>query len=63
MFLVVASITGVLWFGAASVIDGAMTGGRLGQFVLYAVLAAAAFAQTLRGLGRSEPRPPAQPNG
>ncbi len=45
MFLVVASVTGVLWFGAASVIDGAMTSGRLGQFVLYAVLAAAAFAQ------------------
>lgn len=45
MFLVVASVTGVLWFGASSVIDGAMTTGRLGQFVLYAVLAAAAFAQ------------------
>ncbi len=45
MFLVVASVTGVLWFGASSVIDGAITAGRLGQFVLYAVLAAAAFAQ------------------
>jgi ATP-binding cassette subfamily B protein len=45
MFLVVASITGVLWFGAASVIQGEMTIGRLGQFVLYAVFAAAAFAQ------------------
>ena len=45
MFLVVASITGVLWYGAASVIDGQMTAGRLGQFVLYAVFAAAAFAQ------------------
>jgi ATP-binding cassette subfamily B protein len=45
MFLVVASITGVLWFGAASVIGGDMTAGRLGQFVLYAVFAAAAFAQ------------------
>ncbi len=45
MFLVVASITGILWFGAASVIDGAMTAGRLGQFVLYAVFAAGAFAQ------------------
>jgi ATP-binding cassette subfamily B protein len=45
MFLVVASVTGVLWFGAASVIGGDMTTGRLGQFVLYAVFAAAAFAQ------------------
>ena len=45
MFLVVASVTGILWFGAASVIDGNMTTGRLGQFVLYAVFAAAAFAQ------------------
>ena len=45
MFLVVASITGVLWFGAAAVIDGNMTVGRLSQFVLYAVFAGAAFAQ------------------
>jgi ATP-binding cassette, subfamily B, bacterial len=45
MFLVVASVTGVLWFGASAVIDGDMTTGRLGQFVLYAVFAAAAFAQ------------------
>ena len=45
MFLVVASVTGVLWFGAASVIGGDMTTGRLGQFVLYAVFAGAAFAQ------------------
>ena len=45
MFLVVVSITAVLWYGAASVIDGDMTAGRLGQFVLYAVFAAAAFAQ------------------
>ncbi len=45
MFLVVASITGVLWYGAASVIDGQMTAGRLGQFVLYSVFAAGAFAQ------------------
>lgn len=45
MFLVVASITGVLWFGAAAVIDGSLTVGRLGQFVLYAVFAGASFAQ------------------
>jgi ATP-binding cassette subfamily B protein len=45
MFLVVASITGVLWYGAAAVIDGSMSVGRLSQFVLYAVFAGAAFAQ------------------
>lgn len=45
MFLVVASVTAILWFGAAAVIDGEMSGGRLGQFVLYAVFAAGAFAQ------------------
>ena len=45
MFLVVACVTGVLWFGASSVIAGNLSGGRLGQFVLYAVLAAAAFVQ------------------
>ena len=45
MFIVVVTITGILWFGAASVIAGNLSGGRLGQFVLYAVLAAAAFVQ------------------
>ena len=45
IFLVVASITGVLWFGASSVISGEMSGGRLGQFVLYALFAAGAMAE------------------
>jgi len=45
MFLVILSITAILWYGAASVIDGSMTVGRLSQFVLYAVFAGAAFAQ------------------
>ncbi len=45
IFLVVASITAVLWFGASSVISGEMTGGRLGQFVLYALFAAGAMAE------------------
>ncbi len=33
-----ASIVGVLWVGARSVIDGTMSGGELGQFMLYAAL-------------------------
>lgn len=45
VFLTVASITGVLWHGATLVIAGEMTGGRLGQFVLYALLAAGALAE------------------
>jgi ATP-binding cassette subfamily B protein len=45
IFLVVASIVGVLWFGARMVIAGSMTGGELGQFILYAVLAGGALAE------------------
>jgi ATP-binding cassette subfamily B protein len=42
IFLVFASVVGVLWYGAQDVLTGGMTGGRLSQFVLYAVLAAMA---------------------
>ena len=45
MFLVVGSIVAVLWFGSHLVIGGSMTGGRLGQFILYAVFAAGAVAE------------------
>ena len=45
VFLIVTSVTGVLWYGASSVIAGEMTGGRLGQFVLYALFAAGALAE------------------
>lgn len=45
IFLVVASVVGVLWYGAQSVVAGEMSGGRLGQFVLYAVFAAGALAE------------------
>jgi ATP-binding cassette subfamily B protein len=41
---VFGSIVGVLWYGAQSVIDGRMTGGQLGQFVLYAIITAGAAA-------------------
>jgi ATP-binding cassette subfamily B protein len=40
IFLVFVSVVGILWFGAHDVMTGQMTGGRLSQFVLYAVLAA-----------------------
>ncbi|GBF27981.1 lipid A export ATP-binding/permease protein MsbA [bacterium MnTg02] len=43
IFLVFASVVGVLWYGAQEVLAGAITGGRLGQFVLYSVFAAASM--------------------
>lgn len=45
ILLVTASIVGVLWYGSSSVISGELTGGRLGQFVLYALFAAGALAE------------------
>jgi ATP-binding cassette subfamily B protein len=44
ILFVFGSIVLVLWFGAKSVLAGNMTGGQLGQFVLYAVLVAGSFA-------------------
>jgi ATP-binding cassette, subfamily B, bacterial len=43
--LIVSSVVAILWFGSRLVIGGEITGGRLGQFVLYAVFAAAAIAE------------------
>jgi ATP-binding cassette subfamily B protein len=43
LFLVFAGIVGILWLGAGDVLAGRMSGGRLGQFVLYAVFAAGAL--------------------
>jgi len=45
IFLIFASIIGVLWWGAQDVLAGTMTGGTLAQFVLYAALAAGAVAE------------------
>ena len=45
IFLVVASITSVLWYGASSVVKGEISGGVLSQFLLYAVFAAGALAE------------------
>ena len=45
IFLVFASVVGVLWYGAQDVLSGEITGGRLGQFVLYAVFAAGAMGE------------------
>ncbi|MGP0091453.1 MAG: ABC transporter transmembrane domain-containing protein [Xanthobacteraceae bacterium] len=45
IFLVFASIVVVLWVGAQDVLGGRITPGRLGQFILYAVFAAAALGE------------------
>jgi ATP-binding cassette, subfamily B, bacterial len=45
IFLTVASIVGVLWYGASAVVSGEISGGRLGQFVFYALFAAGALGE------------------
>jgi len=45
IFLVFASVVAVLWWGAHSVLAGAMSAGTLGQFVLYSVFAAGALGE------------------
>ncbi len=45
IFLIFGSVVGVLWYGAHDVMNGVTTGGILAQFVLYAVLAAAAIGE------------------
>jgi len=45
IFLLFTCVVGVLWFGAGLVIAGQISGGRLGQFVLYALFAAGALAE------------------
>jgi ATP-binding cassette subfamily B protein len=44
ILFVFGSIVMVLWMGAKSVVEGDMSSGQLGQFVLYAVLTSGAFA-------------------
>ena len=43
IFLVAASVIVVLWIGAQQVLTGQITAGRLGQFILYAVLGGGAL--------------------
>jgi ATP-binding cassette subfamily B protein len=45
IFLIFASVVVVLWVGAQDVLTGRMSAGRLSQFVLYAVFAAAGLGQ------------------
>ncbi len=43
-FLLFGAVVAILWLGANDVLSGAMTGGRLAQFVLYAAFASSATA-------------------
>ena len=45
IFTIFASVVAVLWWGAHSVLSGTMSGGTLGQFVLYSVFAAGALGE------------------
>ncbi|WP_455481838.1 ABC transporter transmembrane domain-containing protein [Bartonella sp. B35(2025)] len=45
IFWVFSSVVAVLWIGSHDVLGGTMSGGTLGQFVLYAVFGASTFAQ------------------
>ncbi|QCK86059.1 ATP-binding cassette domain-containing protein [Phreatobacter aquaticus] len=45
IFLVFSSVVGILWAGAQQVLSGALSSGRLSQFVLYAVFAASSLSQ------------------
>ncbi|WP_291854391.1 ABC transporter transmembrane domain-containing protein [Bradyrhizobium sp.] len=45
IFIVFSSVVAILWVGSHDVLTGAITPGRLGQFVLYAAFAATALGQ------------------
>lgn len=45
VFMIFASVTGVLWYGAQDVLAGRITAGTLSQFLLYAVFAAGALGE------------------
>nr|WP_108658871.1 ABC transporter transmembrane domain-containing protein [Acuticoccus kandeliae] len=45
IFIVFTAIVAVLWLGAQQVLSDTLTGGALGQFVLYAVFAAGALSE------------------
>ena len=53
IFIVFSSVVAILWVGSHDVLTGAISPGRLGQFVLYAAFAAVCPRPAQRGLGRS----------
>lgn len=51
MLLVAVSLVGMVWFGAKSVFEGAVTAGELTQFMIYALMATNAFASISEVMG------------
>ena len=60
--LVFGSVVGVLWYGAHSVLDGSLSAGTLGQFLLYSRHRRRLARRTVGSLGRTLPRPAARRN-
>ncbi len=54
ILLVFGAIVFVLWLGAHAVIEGTMTGGEMGQFILYAVIVAGAIGALAEVLGEAQ---------
>ncbi len=54
ILLVFGAIVFVLWLGAHAVIQGRMTGGELGQFILYAAIVAGATGALAEVLGEAQ---------
>jgi ATP-binding cassette subfamily B protein len=54
ILLVFGSIVFVLWLGAHAVLEGSMTGGELGQFILYASIVAGAIGALSEVLGEAQ---------
>ncbi|MBA3902460.1 MAG: ABC transporter [Rhodocyclaceae bacterium] len=54
ILLVFGAIVFVLWLGAHAVIQGAMTGGELGQFILYAAIVAGSIGALAEVLGEAQ---------
>ncbi|MBI4921815.1 MAG: ATP-binding cassette domain-containing protein [Devosia nanyangense] len=51
MFIVAAALVVMVWWGAKSVFDGAVTTGQLAQFMLYALMATSALTSISEVLG------------
>jgi ATP-binding cassette subfamily B protein len=54
ILLVFGAIVFVLWLGAHAVIEGTMTGGDLGQFILYATIVSGAIGSLSEVLGEAQ---------
>ena len=54
ILLVFGAIVFVLWLGAHAVIQGRMTGGELGQFILYATIVSGAIGALAEVLGEAQ---------